>query len=158
MISHLISQPLSIHVHHPSLQPIYSNPCQNNPCQQLCLLSSTAVQGYTCKCKPGYRTTPEGRCIEEETSFLMIVRGSQIVDISLTPGDKTTGFLTPIVGIDNGIQIDYDRKTNTIFWLEGKEDDDENVSIYALLSMYKYVILCKILLFLRIFDLYKYER
>lgn len=127
MVSHLISQPLSIHVHHPSLQPISANPCQNSPCQQLCLLSSSSTTGYTCKCKPGYRIT-DGRCIEEETAFLMIMRGSQIIDVSLTPGDAATGFLTPIVGIDNGIQIDYDRKTNTIFWVEGKEDDDENVS------------------------------
>lgn len=80
-------------------------------------------------CKPGYRTTPEGRCHEEESSYIMLMKGSQIIDVSLTPGDNTAGFLTPIVGIDNGIQIDYDRKNNVIFWIEGKEDDDENVSI-----------------------------
>lgn len=58
----------------------------------------------------------------------MVMKASQIVDISLTPGDKTSGFLTPIVGIESGIQIDYDRKTELIYWVEGKEDDDENVS------------------------------
>lgn len=76
----------------------------------------------------GFRTTSDGRCIEEETSFLMVMRGSQIIDVSLTPGDKSGGFLTAIVGIENGLQVDFDRKTGTIFWIEGKEDDEENVS------------------------------
>ncbi|KAF5276464.1 hypothetical protein FQA39_LY06533 [Lamprigera yunnana] len=119
VVSHLISQPLSIHVHHPSLQPMSENPCQNAQCQQLCLLSSTSLTGYTCKCKPGYRITPEGRCMEEEQPFIMLMRGSQIIDLSLTSGDTASGFLTPIVGIEHGIQIDYDRRTSTIFWVEG---------------------------------------
>lgn len=58
----------------------------------------------------------------------MVMKGTQIVDASLTPGDLTSGFLTPIVGIENGIQLDFDRKTEMLFWVEGKEDDDENVS------------------------------
>ena len=56
------------------------------------------------------------------------MKGSQIIDVSLTPDDKTSGFLVPIVGIENGIQLEFDRKTETLFWVEGKEDDDENVS------------------------------
>lgn len=64
----------------------------------------------------------------EEASFLVVMKGTQIVDVSLTPGDKTSGYLTPIVGIDNGIQIEFDRKTEMLFWVEGKEDDNENVS------------------------------
>jgi hypothetical protein len=56
------------------------------------------------------------------------MRASQVIDVSLTPGDKTSGFLTPVVGIEGGIQIDYDRKKQVLFWVEGKEDDDENVS------------------------------
>lgn len=137
MVSHLISQPLSIHVHHPSLQPISENPCLSKPCQHICLLSPTAAAGYTCKCRPGYRTTSVGQCAKEEMSFLMVMRGSQIVDVSLTPGDKTAGFLTAVVGIDYGIQIDYDRKTDTLFWLEGKEEDEENVSCFnSLFSIY----------------------
>jgi hypothetical protein len=63
----------------------------------------------------------------EEVPFLMVMRASQIVDVSLTPGDKTSGFLTPVVGIDGGIHLDYDRKKQLLFWVEGKEDDDENV-------------------------------
>lgn len=64
VVSHLISQPLSIHVHHPSLQPITLNPCENATCEQLCLLSPSSSKGYTCKCKPGYRVSSSGECLE----------------------------------------------------------------------------------------------
>jgi low density lipoprotein-related protein 2 len=63
----------------------------------------------------------------EEVPFLMVMRASQIIDVTLTPGDKTSGFLTPVVGIEGGIHIDYDRKKQVLFWVEGKDDDEENV-------------------------------
>jgi low density lipoprotein-related protein 2 len=63
----------------------------------------------------------------EEVPFLIVMRASQIIDVSLTPGDKTSGFLTPVVGIEGGIHIDYDRKKQVLFWVEGKDDDEENV-------------------------------
>nr|CAD7197742.1 unnamed protein product [Timema douglasi] len=131
VVSHLISQPLSIHVHHPSLQPMSPNPCENSTCAQLCLLSPSTRTGYSCRCKPGYRMIADGKCTEEETPFLMVMRASQIVDVSLTPGDKTSGFIIPIVGIDGGNQLDFDRKSDTLFWIEGKEGDDENGTIYT---------------------------
>jgi len=59
--------------------------------------------------------------------FLMVMRASQILDVSLTPGDKTSGFLTPIVGIEGGLHLDFDRKKQILFWVEGKDDDEENV-------------------------------
>lgn len=62
----------------------------------------------------------------------MVMKGSQIIDVSLTPGDKTSGFLTAIVGIEGGLHLDYDRKSQNIFWVEGKIDDEDNVSIINL--------------------------
>lgn len=82
----------------------------------------------------GFRVTAAGRCIEEDVSFLLVMRGSQIIDVPLNSGDKSTGFLTPIVGIENGLQVDFDRKTGTIYWVEGKEDEEENVRISSALS------------------------
>lgn len=129
VVSHLISQPLSIHVHHPSLQPVTANPCLNARCQHICLLSPSSSTGYTCKCKPGFKITPEGNCIEEDTAFLMVMRGSQIFDVPINSGDNSLGYVTPIVGIEHGVQIDYDRKNNAIFWVESKDDNEENVNI-----------------------------
>lgn len=57
------------------------------------------------------------------------MKGSQIIDVPATPGDNKAGFLTPVVGIDKGVQIEYDRKNSIVFWVEGKENDDDNVSL-----------------------------
>lgn len=131
VVSHLISQPLSIHVHHPSLQPMSDNPCNAAKCQHLCLLSPSEKSGYSCKCKPGYKLVQEGRCVEEENSYLMLLKGSQIVDVPLNGGNVRAGSLSPVVGIENGIGLDYDRKGEQLFWLQGKEDDDENCTIFV---------------------------
>jgi len=64
VVSHLISQPLSIHVHHPSLQPLSKNPCEAAHCGQLCLLSASSPTGYTCKCRPGFNIQADGSCLE----------------------------------------------------------------------------------------------
>lgn len=49
----------------------------------------------------------------------MVLRGSQIVDISLMPGEIKTGYITPVVGVEGGRFIDYDRKDHIIYWLQG---------------------------------------
>ncbi|XP_075155675.1 low-density lipoprotein receptor-related protein megalin [Haematobia irritans] len=131
VVSHLISQPLSIHVHHPSLQPMHPNPCENSKCQHLCLLSPSASEGYSCKCKPGYRLLSEGRCVEEENPFLMVVKGTQIVDIPLNGGDARAGSLAPVIGIESSTGLDFDRKGETLYWIQGREDDDENCTIFT---------------------------
>ncbi|XP_070148921.1 low-density lipoprotein receptor-related protein 2 [Polyergus mexicanus] len=132
VVSHLISQPLSIHVHHPVLQPITVNPCANASCEHLCLLSPSNPMGYNCKCQIGFKLLSEGRCMEEETPYLMVLRGSQVVDVSLTPRESKTGYITPIVGVEGGRFIDYDRKERIIYWLQGKDDDSENGTIYTI--------------------------
>jgi low density lipoprotein-related protein 2 len=132
VVSHLISQPLSIHVHHPALQPLSENPCDKATCQHICLLSPSTITGFACKCKPGYRLAPDGKCIEEENAFLMVLKNNQIVDIPLNGGgDLRSGPLTPVVGIENGRGLDFDRKGEALFWIQGREDDEENCTIYT---------------------------
>lgn len=133
VVSHLISQPLSIHVHHQSLQPMYLNPCSSMGCNHLCLLSPSSKSGASCKCKPGYRLQDDTRCMQEENSYLMLLKGNQIIDVPLNGGDARAGSLTPVVGIEGGIGLDYDRKGETLFWVQslGGEEDDENCTIYT---------------------------
>lgn len=57
--------------------------------------------------------------MEEETPYLMVLRGSQIVDVSLTPKESKTGYITPIVGVEGGRFIEYDRRDRIIYWLQG---------------------------------------
>lgn len=57
--------------------------------------------------------------MEEDTPYLMVLRGSQIVDVSLTPGEVKAGYITPVVGVEGGRFIDYDRTNRVIYWLQG---------------------------------------
>lgn len=45
VFSHLVSQPLSVLLHHPALQPLSPNPCANATCGHLCLLSPITATG-----------------------------------------------------------------------------------------------------------------
>ncbi|CAK1544808.1 unnamed protein product [Leptosia nina] len=134
VVSHLISQPLSIHVHHPSLQPQYPSPCKTDTCQHICLLSPNKTIGYTCMCKPGFKLLPDGKCIEEESPYLMVLKGSQVIDLS-TDGSGRAGQLPPVVGIQGGVQLDYDRQGHMLYWLQsisGDSEDDENCTVYSM--------------------------
>ncbi|XP_037869964.1 low-density lipoprotein receptor-related protein 2 isoform X2 [Bombyx mori] len=134
VVSHLISQPLSIHVHHPSLQQQYTSPCKRDTCQHLCLLSPNQTVGYTCMCQPGYKLLQDGKCADEETAYLMVLKGTQVIDLS-TDGSGRAGQLSPVVGIQGGIQLDYDRQGHTLYWLQsisGDSEDDENCTIYTM--------------------------
>ncbi|XP_015909717.1 low-density lipoprotein receptor-related protein 2 isoform X1 [Parasteatoda tepidariorum] len=133
VVSHLVSQPLGIHVSHPILQPLSANPCENATCSHLCLLSPSHSNGYTCKCPPGYgrdTKTAEGNCVPVDNPYLMLMRSTQLVDMSLTPGDKTTGYFTPIIGIENGFDFDYDKKEGIIYYVQLEEEDKENGTIF----------------------------
>lgn len=58
----------------------------------------------------------------------MVMKGGQIIDISLNPDEQAASrFLTPIVGVENGLQLDYDRNKERIFWVEAIAKDSENV-------------------------------
>lgn len=64
-----------------------------------------------------------------DTPYVMVMRTTQLVDMSLNPGDKTTGFFTPVIGIENGHDFDYDKKKGIIYYIQLEEEDKENVSL-----------------------------
>lgn len=57
------------------------------------------------------------------------MRGYQIIDVSLTPGDKTTGHIVPIVGIEGGTQVDYDTESKSLYWVEGLKVNEEDETV-----------------------------
>ncbi|CAL4174127.1 unnamed protein product, partial [Meganyctiphanes norvegica] len=129
VVTHLVSQPLSIHVNHPVLQPLGPNPCAKAPCGHLCVLKNPS--GYTCLCRPGFKLNTDGKCSQDDKPYLMVMKGSQIVDLSLEPSEKgAAGFLTPVVGVENGMELDYDRANSRIFWIEANEVGSENGTIF----------------------------
>ncbi|CAG0879500.1 unnamed protein product [Darwinula stevensoni] len=141
VVSHLVSQPLSVHVHHPVLQPMNKNPCEGAPCEHLCLLSPTSSTGYSCKCKTRHRLVGAGKCVLEEKTFLLIMKENQVVDLSLDAEDgknRSESLFTPIVGIGQGaigvgqgIQMEYDRVKETLYWVEVPSFDKENGTIMS---------------------------
>ena len=66
------------------------------------------------------------------------MKGSQIIDVSLTPSDGETdtvsgsGRLTPVVEVGAGRELDYDRKGESLFWIETAEEDEENGTLYQM--------------------------
>lgn len=54
--------------------------------------------------------------------------------MSLTPGDVKSGYITPVVGVEGGKVIDYDRREHMVYWLQAKENNDEyeNGTIYTM--------------------------
>lgn len=64
----------------------------------------------------------------EDVDYLLVMKGSQIIDVSLQPKNKTTGHITPIVGIEGGVMFDYDHLNSTLFWVQGVKEDEDSES------------------------------
>lgn len=108
VVHHVVSQPLSIHVSHPSLQPVEKNPCDSIGCEGLCVISNS-VEGWKCLCRPGWKS--EGRkCVEEDGAYILLVKGGQILDLSLEEGGGRGGGFSTVVGVEGGRSLDYDRE------------------------------------------------
>ena len=128
-VSHLVTHPLSVLVHHPVLQPKTPNPCAKANCDQLCVLSPSDSRGYSCKCKASYLQDGD-RCALDENPYLVVMKKSQVVDIPLVESNKTSlGVLTPVVGVLHGIQLEFDLQKAHLYWVEVDSTDTENVRI-----------------------------
>lgn len=57
----------------------------------------------------------------------MLMKANQLIDISLTPDDKSSGQIVPIIGIENGYDFDYDKQEGSIYWIQLADEDKENV-------------------------------
>jgi len=68
--------------------------------------------------------------VEKENPYLMVVKNSQIVDLSVMPEDESVGHITPIVDLKIGKSVDYDSSQQTIFWTELENEKDKNGTLY----------------------------
>ena len=83
-----------------------------------------------CKCRPGSRLVDGKTCVETDNPYLMVIKSSQIVDLSVMPEDTTNGHLTPVVDLKIGKSVDYDTSKQTIYWTETENEDDVNGTLY----------------------------
>lgn len=128
VVSHLVSHPLGIHANHPVLQPNHVNPCLNSRCDQICLLSPMPTN-FTCKCRPGYELSGDTSCSQVDIPFLMVMKQTQLIDLSIRPspstGSKSMNHFTSIIGIENGFDFDYDRREEMVYWVKMRDSPNE---------------------------------
>ena len=63
---------------------------------------------------------------------MMIMKGEQIVDYALKQDQSpSTGYLIPVIGVENGAQLDFDMKNEKVFWIQLDDDKSENVSEFS---------------------------
>ena len=43
---------------------------------------------------------------------------------------KSVGHFTPVIGVENGYDSDYDKQEGFIYWVQLREDDKENGTLY----------------------------
>ncbi|XP_078621857.1 low-density lipoprotein receptor-related protein 2-like isoform X1 [Branchiostoma floridae x Branchiostoma japonicum] len=111
--------PLDLHAYHPVRQPQGNNTCFNNPCSHLCLLSPVEEMGFKCACPTGARLNPDQRsCDTSVQPFLLYVQMSSIKGAQLDPTDTATNPITPITGLLNGYDVDFDDDEGYIYWVE----------------------------------------
>lgn len=67
---------MGVHVYHPVLMATVTNPCMNNECSHMCLMSP--VSGFKCACPNGFYLEKDGKtCIRDEnTESLFISEGN----------------------------------------------------------------------------------
>uniref|UniRef100_A0A3Q3MKS2 Low-density lipoprotein receptor-related protein 2 n=1 Tax=Mastacembelus armatus TaxID=205130 RepID=A0A3Q3MKS2_9TELE len=114
-----VYQPTGIVMDHPIKQPTATNPCSEHLCSQLCLLSGLRPRYYTCHCQSGWKLDADQRtCIKDEAPFLMVMRDSVIFGIPLDPADPSNNAMTPVSGISQGQDIDFDDQEQFIYWVQ----------------------------------------
>uniref|UniRef100_A0A7N8XVY7 Low-density lipoprotein receptor-related protein 2 n=1 Tax=Mastacembelus armatus TaxID=205130 RepID=A0A7N8XVY7_9TELE len=111
-----VYQPTGIVMDHPIKQPTATNPCSEHLCSQLCLLSGLRPRYYTCHCQSGWKLDADQRTYE--APFLMVMRDSVIFGIPLDPADPSNNAMTPVSGISQGQDIDFDDQEQFIYWVQ----------------------------------------
>ena len=63
----------------------------------------------------------------------MIMKDKQIVDMKVDSSTgKSEGFLSPVVGVENGLFVDYDRKKEQIYWVEVDDEASEKGKVFSI--------------------------
>uniref|UniRef100_A0A3B4FXS2 Low-density lipoprotein receptor-related protein 2 n=1 Tax=Pundamilia nyererei TaxID=303518 RepID=A0A3B4FXS2_9CICH len=116
-----VYQPMGIVMAHPIKQPTAINPCSEHLCTQLCLLSTLRPRYYTCHCQSGWKLDADKRTCVKETPFLMVVRDTVIFGIPLDPTDPSNNAMTPVSGISQGQDIDFDDQEQFVYWVQSTD-------------------------------------
>ncbi|XP_035227303.1 prolow-density lipoprotein receptor-related protein 1-like isoform X2 [Stegodyphus dumicola] len=118
-----MTHPFSIHVYHRQRQPNVTHPCsiENGHCEHICIpLYKFGAPVAKCRCKAGFKLLARGKkCVAaKQGQILLYCRGhpGAIKGISLEPSGKQEDIMVPILGLNRPIAIDYDARTQFIYY------------------------------------------
>ncbi|XP_050419520.1 low-density lipoprotein receptor-related protein 2 [Patella vulgata] len=126
----------SIKVFHPSKQPVPERyPCDNNPCQHMCVISHTTDNsglGYRCMCSAGYQLLPDQKNCTKIDKFILFASMHAVRGIPLEQSmTYSVDAIQPIIGPSRGrngrnyVAVDYIAENETIYF-----SDVRNLVIY----------------------------
>ncbi|XP_071103874.1 low-density lipoprotein receptor-related protein 2-like [Haliotis cracherodii] len=124
-----LNRPLGIVSYHQSRQPkligyapdvkAVTNPCANQPCSHLCLLSPDPSPGYTCTCPVDMKLDASNtNCVEAHEDVLLYMTNTQLAGINLA--EKEDAAFVPISAIASGLDFDYDSENKFVYYVQSK--------------------------------------
>ncbi|RLU26777.1 hypothetical protein DMN91_000574 [Ooceraea biroi] len=111
--------PMGIHIDHSAIKPKFKNPCQPNPCSELCLLKRNG--GYTCACAMGKKLNPDNHtCQDMRNDYLIIITRREIVEYY----DELIGMpnIKPLQTTSLFSAVTYDSLTGTVILVTPTND------------------------------------
>uniref|UniRef100_A0A914GSI0 Low-density lipoprotein receptor-related protein n=1 Tax=Globodera rostochiensis TaxID=31243 RepID=A0A914GSI0_GLORO len=127
--SHTFSKALGVVTVHPVLQPKLQTPSacslSPSPCSHICALGKNST--FSCICPTGMvLDSNKHRCIADRRPFLLMVFKTMITGTPLSGGAKDStakqraemAGITPISGLQNAHDADFDAQTQRLFHLE----------------------------------------
>ncbi|XP_050433383.1 low-density lipoprotein receptor-related protein 1 isoform X2 [Adelges cooleyi] len=129
-----LSRPFTIHVYHRQEQPEIIHPCKidNGGCDHICITAYKDSRPIAhCLCQPGYRLN-SGKCVSSKLSAFLIFGKSNppmIKGISMNPKKHQEQIILPLNDGRMPTSIDYDVKTQTIYYSGGKRNAIERIRL-----------------------------
>ncbi|XP_059178824.1 low-density lipoprotein receptor-related protein 2-like isoform X2 [Physella acuta] len=116
VVASSINRPLGIAVYNIIKQPTGTNPCQNDHCSHLCLLSPRPT-GYSCACPIGMQLDGTAHtCVKDSSEILLFMQSRFIAGIKL--GSTNVTGIVPVSSISSGQDFDFDSKEGFIYYVE----------------------------------------
>ncbi|XP_027843018.2 low-density lipoprotein receptor-related protein 1 [Aphis gossypii] len=129
-----LSRPFTIHVYHRQEQPEVKHPCMinNGGCDHICVTAYKNKEAIAqCLCQPGYRLT-SGKCISSKPSAFLIFGKNNppmIKGISMSATNHKHQIILPLDEGRMPTTIDYDVKTQSIYYSGGKQNAIERMRL-----------------------------
>ncbi|CAH1789469.1 unnamed protein product [Owenia fusiformis] len=112
--------PSAMFMVHPALQPSAVNPCEDNGCSHLCLLSPVSTSGYTCACPMAMKLDSDQlSCVQDHTEFLLYGKNNMYVrGITYSDDPNSMETIVPILASYRMkiSDFDYDSRDGWIYW------------------------------------------